>query len=140
VEIGRNAYHDNYLSSRNDDVLTPVLDAYRSIGVHDSQVAAMEITTLESFLGGLVICEILQDPGEMSNGERTKGCCVSNVYLFHHKVSTDDNFANSLPVRRNILEVFAFCLVNDTGAVSGGVAISLPSHVFARSSKGKRQP
>ena len=60
------------LSSGNDDVLAPVLDAHRPVGVHDGQVAAMKVTTLESFLCGLLIREILQEPKELS---QTNGRC-----------------------------------------------------------------
>lgn len=53
-----------YLPTGNNDILAPVLDAYRPVGVHDSQVTAVEVSTLESFLGGLLVCEILQGTGE----------------------------------------------------------------------------
>lgn len=48
--------------------------------------------------------------------------------LFHHKVPTNDNFAKGLPISRDVLEIFAFCLINDTGAVGSGVAVTLSGH------------
>ena len=65
-----------YLSPRNDDVLAPVLDAYRPVGVHDSQIAAMEVPTLERLLGGFLICEILRQRGKTSGDRMNKGCHV----------------------------------------------------------------
>lgn len=48
-----------YLSAGNNDILAPILDTYRPVGIHDSQVTAMEVSALESFLGRLLVCEIL---------------------------------------------------------------------------------
>ena len=62
------------------------------------------------------------------------------AYPFHHKVSTNDNFADGLPVSRDIREVFPFGLVNDTGSVSGGVAVSLPGHKLRSFFQGEFQP
>ena len=51
-----------HLSSGDDNVLAPVLDAYRTVGMHDGQVTAVKVTAPESFLGCFFVCEILQDP------------------------------------------------------------------------------
>jgi len=64
IREGRAGGTHAYLPSGNDDVLTPVLDAHRSIGVHEGQITSMEVTAPENFFGSLVICEILQYPGE----------------------------------------------------------------------------
>lgn len=61
-EGGKWTKHITHLSSGDDNIFVPILNAYRSIGIHDSQVAAMKITTPESFLGGRFVCEILWDP------------------------------------------------------------------------------
>ena len=95
------------LPSRNDDILASVLDAHRPIWVHDSQVPAMEVPAIECFLGGFLIREILQDPKEISDTADKYERLLSDVHLFHHKVSADDDFANRFPVPRDIFEVLA---------------------------------
>jgi len=72
-----------HLAAGNDDVLTPVLDAHRSIGVHDGQVTSMEVTALEHFLGSLVICEILRTRSgrKCQNKRITKGWSLSIAYV-----------------------------------------------------------
>lgn len=117
------------LSSGDDYILAPVLDAYRSIGVHHGQITAVEVTTFESLLSGLAISEILEDPREESSDRTAKegsGC----AYLSHHEVSTNNDFPDSFSVLRDILEVLTFCLVNDAYAISGCVAKSLSSHAL----------
>lgn len=143
IREGRAGGTHAYLPSGNDDVLTPVLDAHRSIGVHDGQVTSMEVTALENFFGSLVICEILHTRSgrKCQNKRITKGCGgLSKVYLLHHKISANDNFADGLPILRDILEVFTLCLINDTGAVGNAVTISLPGHALRAFFQRERQP
>jgi len=142
IREGRAGGTHAYLPSGNDDVLTPVLDAHRSIGVHDGQVTSMEVTAPENFFGSLVICEILHTRSgrKCQNKRITKGCGLSKVYLLHHKISANDNFTNGLPILRDILEVLTLCLINDTGAVGSVVTISLPGHALRAFFQGECQP
>ena len=48
-----------HLPSRDDDVFAPVLNTYRAVGIHNSQVAAVKVSAFESLLSSFVIYEIL---------------------------------------------------------------------------------
>ena len=98
----------------------------------------MEVSALESFLGSLLICEILQGTGKMSGNRINK--TWRDFYLFHHKVPPNNDFADGLPISWDVPEVFPFGLVNDTCSVSGGVAVSLPSHELRSFFQGELQP
>lgn len=69
------------LSSRDDNILAPVLDTHRSIGMHHGQIAAVKVPTLESVLSGLLICEILQDPKEKLSNWSGRGGSVRHLPL-----------------------------------------------------------
>jgi len=48
-----------YLSSRDDDIFTPVHDGYCPVGMHDSKITGMKATTSKGLLCCFWITEVL---------------------------------------------------------------------------------